>query len=292
VIAVEIRELGRGVKVNKPGSLPLQLPVKSVNRWVEIGLDGFTHFLEEIAIGIEQYFRQYFDGLYFYVFALHYMDKMNEFEIQVCFPEISPSIGKLFQVNNLIDLWLAFDLYSCDVNPGRGFMTPNNVLLSPHNRLTVVTGSNNSGKTVYLRAIGIAQVFAQAGLPIPADYGKISPVDRIYTHFATGETGISRFEEEVAFVSNILDSYTDQSIVLLNETFQTTGVQEARMILENVLEALGIVGARTILVTHVSGLTASLIKNPEIGNICNALTMEVVDGKPTYRVIDNKKSYI
>src|SRR5258708_26136944 len=74
----------------------------------------------------------------------------------------------------------------------------NNVSLDDQGRIAILTGPNSGGKTTYVQAVGLAQVFFQAGLLVPADKARMSPVDGIYTHFPALESFQGRFSEEAA----------------------------------------------------------------------------------------------
>ncbi|MDF2685505.1 MAG: hypothetical protein K0S55_686, partial [Clostridia bacterium] len=113
------------------------------------------------------------------------------------------------------------------------------------------TGKNNAGKTVFLRAIGIIQVFAQAGLPVPAKAATISIVSGIYSYFSAMDIGQGRFEEEVSYLSDIIEVIKKGDLILLNEVFQSTSYEEASDALCDVLAAISLSGARAIAVTHL-----------------------------------------
>ena len=123
-----------------------------------------------------------------------------------------------------------------------------------------VFGNNGSGKTVWLRSVGLCCLFAQAGLPIPAKSARISPYRQILSHFSTAEKEFEagneagRFEQEVREMALIVDEIGDESLVLLNETFQTTAYAQGAEGLSPILRYLASRGCRWILTIHLTQL--------------------------------------
>jgi DNA mismatch repair ATPase MutS len=124
-------------------------------------------------------------------------------------------------------------------------------------RIFILTGPNRGGKTTYTRAVGLAAIMAQAGLPVPAAYAQISPADAIFTLFPAAEqaqTGMGRLDEEAARLAAIFRRATGHSLVLINEPLGSTSPREAVAIAHDVLCGLRMLGVRGILVTHLHDL--------------------------------------
>ncbi|TVQ29510.1 MAG: hypothetical protein EA382_00145, partial [Spirochaetaceae bacterium] len=143
------------------------------------------------------------------------------------------------------------------VEPAGHTMVMNDLTFDDAARLYVLTGPNGGGKTTFTQSIGAALVLAHAGLPVPAQSAEFSPIDGVYTHFATEEKfsdDVGRFEDEAQRLSAIFDHVGDRSLVLLNEPLASTGPREAETIAATVLEALGRAGCHGVLTTHLHGL--------------------------------------
>ena len=96
----------------------------------------------------------------------------------------------------------------------KGKIITNDCRFDDDGRFFVLTGANNGGKTTYTRAIGIIQVFAQAGIYVPCTECEISPVDFIYTHFPKEEEvglNTSRFTQECKQFKETVDTATRYS---------------------------------------------------------------------------------
>lgn len=143
---------------------------------------------------------------------------------------------------------------------------------SSKGQIFIVTGPNQGGKTTYLRAVGITQLFAQAGILVPTERAVISPVDRIYTHFSSVEntgTDRGRLEEEMILLNQIMQAVSGDSLLLMNESFSSTNSREGTIIAEEILRALSLIGTRVIFVTHLYELAKRI---DSINSITNGIT--------------------
>ena len=177
---------------------------------------------------------------------------MTQMNLAVCFPEISDIAA--MKCEELRDIFLC----ATTVTPEQ--IVPNDVHFSENVRGILIRGENNSGKTVYLRSISCAQLMAQAGLPVCAKTAVIGMRNALFTQFASGEKEFNsgndagRFEQEVRDVVKIVDALIPNSLVILNETFQTTAYAEGAEGLFPILNYINGRGCGWILVTHLHEL--------------------------------------
>ncbi|MBQ9997156.1 MAG: hypothetical protein IJP32_12335 [Clostridia bacterium] len=192
--------------------------------------------------------------LYFYKAALQYVQRFDERNVKYTFPEFRDASENLIDIKNLSDVLLLTESMSVLS------VIPNDVYFRSGNGETsgiLVTGKNNSGKTVYLRSVGTAVLLAQCGLPIPCASAVISVRRRIFTTFAAAEgeliplSSAGRFEEEVAAISQIIDAVEPSSLLLMNETFQTTAYDEGADGMFHILNYIAAIGCGFIFVTHL-----------------------------------------
>lgn len=155
-----------------------------------------------------------------------------------------------------------------------GFFVPNDTVLGNLDSetvcrpdLVVLTGPNASGKSCYLRQIGLIQLMAQVGSFVPAAAATLGVCDRIFTRVGAVDdlaTGQSTFMVEMNETANILNHATPASLVLLDEIGRGTATFDGLSIAWAVAEHLALqLKARTIFATHYHELNelASLIPN-------------------------------
>lgn len=133
--------------------------------------------------------------------------------------------------------------------------------------LVVLTGPNASGKSCYLRQVGLIQLMAQVGSYVPAQAAHLGICDRIFTRVGAVDdlaTGQSTFMVEMNETANILNHATDRSLVLLDEIGRGTATFDGLAIAWSVAEYLASeLRARSIFATHYHELNelATLLDN-------------------------------
>ncbi|MEA5605081.1 DNA mismatch repair protein MutS [Nostoc sp. UHCC 0252] len=133
--------------------------------------------------------------------------------------------------------------------------------------LIILTGPNASGKSCYLRQVGLIQLMAQIGSFVPARFARLGICDRIFTRVGAVDdlaTGQSTFMVEMNETANILNHATSRSLVLLDEIGRGTATFDGLSIAWAVAEYIAVdIRARTIFATHYHELNelASIIPN-------------------------------
>lgn len=160
---------------------------------------------------------------------------------------------------------------------GDGFFVPNSTYMGnkadaieqevTKPDLVILTGPNASGKSCYLRQVGLIQLIAQIGSFVPATEAKLAICDRIFTRVGAVDdlaTGQSTFMVEMNETANILNHATPKSLVLLDEIGRGTATFDGLSIAWAVAEYLATeIQARTIFATHYHELNelASILTN-------------------------------
>jgi DNA mismatch repair protein MutS len=153
-----------------------------------------------------------------------------------------------------------------------GFFVPNSTYLggqlSPD--LIILTGPNASGKSCYLRQVGLIQLLAQIGSFVPARSAKLSICDRIFTRVGAVDdlaTGQSTFMVEMNETANILNHASDRSLVLLDEIGRGTATFDGLSIAWSVAEYLAKdIQCRTIFATHYHEMNELASILPKVAN--------------------------
>ena len=157
-----------------------------------------------------------------------------------------------------------------------GFFVPNSTQLGQEEEeknsnttpdLIILTGPNASGKSCYLRQVGLIQLMAQTGSFVPAKSASLGICDRIFTRVGAVDdlaTGQSTFMVEMNETANILNHATTKSLVLLDEIGRGTATFDGLSIAWAVSEYLATeIRSRTIFATHYHELNelASILIN-------------------------------
>jgi hypothetical protein len=165
----------------------------------------------------------------------------------------------------------------------------NDLHLTDGLRVLIVSGSNMSGKSTFLRAIGINAVLALAGAPVRAHRLRLSPL-------AVGATlriqdslqqGRSRFYAEILRVRQIVDLTRGPLplLFLLDEIFAGTNSHDRRLGAEAIIAGLVEAGALGLVTTHDLSLTHIAEKlGPRAANVHFADHFENGEMKFDYRL--------
>ena len=153
--------------------------------------------------------------------------------------------------------------------------------------LVVITGTNQGGKSTFLRAIGLAQTMMQCGMFVPADALTANVSDRIFTHYPHKEDeGVrsGKLDEELSRMSEIVDHMTPDSLLLLNEWFAATNEREGSEIARQIVTALLERGIKLFYVSHLYTFARGMYDQ----GLPNALFLQAErreDGERTFRML-------
>jgi DNA mismatch repair protein MutS len=171
-------------------------------------------------------------------FYLAYLDYVARFEaagLGFCFPTVAAGHDELL-VEEAFDTALAERL----LEEG-GFVVTNDFRLSPGERIFVVTGANQGGKTTFARMVGQVHYLASLGCPVPARVARVPLCDELLTHFEKEEDPRQlrgRLQDELMRLQALLERATPRSLLIVNEVFASTTIDDARLLGRRVLVRL------------------------------------------------------
>ncbi|MGH1363936.1 MAG: DNA mismatch repair protein MutS [Calditrichia bacterium] len=152
------------------------------------------------------------------------------------------------------------------------FIDNDTALQTSDTQIMLITGPNMSGKSTYLRQVGLITLMAQIGSFVPATKASIGIVDRIFTRVGASDNlafGESTFMVEMLESANILNNATAHSLILLDEIGRGTSTYDGLSIAWALTEYLHHnkkVAARTLFATHYHELTELAMLYPRIKN--------------------------
>ncbi|MDM7325176.1 MAG: DNA mismatch repair protein MutS [Thermus sp.] len=124
-------------------------------------------------------------------------------------------------------------------------------------RILLVSGANQGGKTTFARMVGQLHHLFALGLPVPGRRARLGLPDRILTHFEARENPEdprSKLEADLVRLKELLDQASPQSLVLLNEPLASAALLDARAIGRFLLDRLREKGSLTVMVTFLDEL--------------------------------------
>ncbi|GAB3366154.1 MULTISPECIES: MutS-related protein [Amycolatopsis] len=188
----------------------------------------------------------------FYLAYLAHIRRLSATGLRFCYPEISATSHDIY-AEDAFDLALATKLVPDSP------LVCNDFRLSGAERVLVVTGPNQGGKTTFARMFGQLAHLAALGCPVPAARARLFLPDRVFTHFEREENPITlrgKLDDELVRIRDILRDATSDSVLVLNESFASTTLHDARFIGTDVLRRIIDLGALTVYVTFVDDLAS------------------------------------
>ena len=253
-----------------------------VNHLEEAALGFVAKLYPEVFEGLDAYCTKHPDFLdgtiatfdrevQFYVANLDLVAQLRATGLQFCYPEVSDK-SKEVSSREGFDLALAVKLMR-----EKSSVVTNDYYLKGAERILVVNGPNQGGKTTFARAFAQQHYLASLGCPVPGREARLFLFDRIFTHFEREEDISdlrSKLEDDLVRIHAILDKCTPNSIVIVNELFSSSALPDAVFLGKKVLDRIIRLDSLCIYVTFLDELstlekTVSMLStiradNPEV----------------------------
>jgi len=189
----------------------------------------------------------------FYLSYIEYMNRMWRAGLSFCYPNVSTD-DKHIMADDTFDMALANKLIDA-----KSPVICNDFRLSGRERIFIVSGPNQGGKTTFARMFGQLHHFASIGCPVPGRKARLFLFDAIFTHFEREETVESlhgKLQADLIRIHDILGKATPKSLIIMNEIFTSTTLQDAVFLAREVIERIIGLDCLCVCVTFLDELAS------------------------------------
>lgn len=231
--------------------------------------NALARFCEVRSNYLDPILQRFDREVQFYLATLDFFETQRRAGLPYCFPLVSES--KQIDCREVFDLSLALQLKSDATRIVR-----NDFYLHGAERILVVSGANQGGKTTFARTVGQLHYLASLGCPVAAREARLFLVDQILTHFERQEslrTLRSKLEDDLVRIHRMLGSATGRSLLIMNESFSSATLNDALFLGREVMRRVMQRDLICVFVTFLDELstlgaeTVSLVSTVEEGEV-------------------------
>lgn len=204
------------------------------------------HFLDAAA-------ERFALEMQFYFSYIDYIAPIQKRGMLFCLPVFAKD-GERVEAAECFDLALAHNRLT-DLN----MPVTNGFYLDAPERIIVISGPNQGGKTTFARSIGQMTHLSRIGLCVPGAHAVLRPVKAIFTHFEKEENvenGAGKLMDDLVRIKPMLEEADKDSFFVINEIFASTTLDDATAISKKVMEKLINIGAMAVWVTFIDEMAS------------------------------------
>lgn len=187
----------------------------------------------------------------FYIAYLEYISNLEGAGLYFCYPKISSKDKQVYS-------HAGFDLALADkLIKENSKIVCNDFYLKNKERIFIITGPNQGGKTTFARTFGQLHYLASLGCLVPGREAQLFVFDKLFTHFEKEENARNlrgKLEDDLLRIHDILSQATSDSIIIMNEIFTSTTLKDSIFLSKRIIDQIVKLDLFSVFVTFIDEL--------------------------------------
>lgn len=216
--------------------------------------DEFKHlelYSKHFSDFIDSNIKEIVNEIQFYSAYILYMKSVSDISIPFSYPSYNG--GSIYCYNG-------YDMALVVSNKLKGKKTiPNSFLYEHDERILVISGPNQGGKTTFSRYVGQTFYLGMLGVPVSGTSSNLKIMSNILTMYEVEEDSTNlngKLKSELIRIKGVMDSIGEGGLLIMNEVFSSTSLYDGIILGKKVIDMLNSKGGYGVFVTFIEELSS------------------------------------